>query len=113
MVMMKNYTIFCTEQQMRKALELGAPIATKRIICRIEVDIPNKLIIPTAEQMIGWLEEQINFIGVIRQENNTWLYIIYPENNSNKNITIKGFSSRKEATLAAIDTALGYLARRI
>lgn len=96
------------------AFELDAPIVKVteefNAIPSCYVDKSNNLYeIPTTEQMIGWLEKQISFIDVIRQENDTWLYIVYPETHSNKNITVKGFSSRKEATLAAIDTALEHL----
>lgn len=119
---MNNYTIYCTEEQTKKALKLGAPIIYHENACTTN-STPHfyigergnyqkgyiLYIIPTAEEMIGWLEKQINFIDIIRQENNTWLYIVYPENHSNKNITIKGFSSRPKATLAAIDAALEYL----
>lgn len=124
---MDKYTIYCTPEQTKKAFELGAPIEANKdysngnlpeTLC-VYGDIIKKdaygigectiLHIPTTEQMIGWLEKQRNFIDVIRQENDTWLYIVYPENHSNKNITVKGFSSRKEATLAAIDAALEYL----
>lgn len=115
---MNNYTIYCTSEQTRKAFELGAPIEKD---CSAHLHDPDRTTYiddcsyckyycnPTAEEMIGWLEKQISFIDVIRQENDTWLYIVYPETHSNKNITVKGFSSRKEATLAAINAALDYL----
>lgn len=114
---MNNYTIYCGVAQTKKALELGAPVITKPYKGRV---IENAFFIkddlmcvfPTAEQMIGWLEERISYIDVIKQEDNTWLYIIYFKNNSNRNITVKGFSSRKDATLAAIDAALDYLEKQ-
>lgn len=106
---MKDYSLFCTEPQTRKALELGAPIDVTML------DIPNvceyegcSLKLPTAEQMIGWLEEKIYNIIVIKNKNGTWFYMIYWENSLNHEI--KGdYTSRKEATIAAIDAALEYL----
>ena len=78
---MNRYTIYCTEEQTKKALELGAPLNC----CYHNDDFQNTIKIgslhyveiPTAEQMLGWLEDN--------------------------------YESRKEATLAAIDAALEYL----
>lgn len=59
---MNKYTIYCTPEQTKKALELGAPIKEcgyyfkKQIGCNTISDT-DLHIIPTAEQMIGWLEE--------------------------------------------------------
>ena len=62
---MEKYTIYCTEAQTKKALELGAPIQTIKKP-QYSVGLIAKV---TAEQMIGWLEEQgiyfhINTCGV-------------------------------------------------
>ena len=63
---MEQYTIYCTEAQTKKAWELGAPIeyakvidAIKGKIIRIPQDTGGFYIWPTAEQMFGWLEEQV------------------------------------------------------
>lgn len=61
--------------------------------------------IPTAEQMIGWLEEQGFYFYIFKdycwngevQYGNNWYY------------SIDDVNSRKEATIAAIDAALEYL----
>lgn len=60
---MNKYTIRCTEEQTRKALELGAPLQT--MIYRFKdyskdlfVEEGKDYFIPTTDQMIGWLEEQ-------------------------------------------------------
>lgn len=49
---MEQYTIYCSDEQTKKALELGAPL---------EYHCPNERESvyhrPTAEQMLGWLEE--------------------------------------------------------
>lgn len=63
---MNRYTIYCTEEQAKKALELGAPIETIRLQTGENPPIDSIYIsqqfehyyIPTAEQMLGWLEEQ-------------------------------------------------------
>lgn len=113
---MDKYTIYCTPEQTRKALELGAPID----YCLNQFDIDKSVcigcikntytkqyaILPTAEQMIGWLEEQgikdieIGYYNVCKY----WHYNVL-----NNNIMSKEIASRKEATLAAIDAALEYL----
>ena len=70
-------------------------------------------VIPTAEQMIGWLEEQktIHSINVIGNDYNCdWKYGINLNMPDGYDYLGKeGYHSRKEATLAAIDAALGYL----
>lgn len=102
---MNKYTIYCTEEQTKKALELGAPL---------EYHCPNEREIvyhrPTAEQLIGWLEEQVDNIDIIRYNDRTWLYLFFPKNSSQYESEDK-YQSRKEATLAAIDVALDYLSK--
>lgn len=128
---MFRYSIFCTEGQTRKAVELGAPIKTfsqsfadeyrtsimydkycsippiKREDCEDEIYAD----IPTAEQMINWLESQGISIDLSTHsrgyEWNLWKWFGY---NINK-IDSNGFTigPRKDATLAAIDAALEYL----
>ena len=62
---MNKYTIYCTEEQTRKAVELGAPIELyyggeyeSELIDGI------RYITPTAEEMIGWLEEQGDILNI-------------------------------------------------
>lgn len=117
---MKKYKIYCTEAQTAKALGLCALIINhKNAITRD--DIPHFIvgevgkdwtlfICPTAEKMIGWLED--GFFKEIRVQQDTddnWEYTVYWKDN----LDIFGLSnlypSRKEATLAAIDAALEYL----
>lgn len=100
---MKQYTIYCTEEQTKKALELGAqleyhcPSERERVYHR-----------PTAEQMIGWLDEQGILIDIDTEWNKSVLVYVWDcENKSLINNVFHG--SRKEATLAAIDAALDYL----
>lgn len=64
-----DYTIYCTPEQTRKALELGAPLYKLSMSVEdshlrdksIRINTDEELIdyaIPTAEEMIGWLEVQ-------------------------------------------------------
>lgn len=129
--MMSDYTLFCTEEQTRKALELGAPIISYHNACTTD-DIPHftiaegngnctLYIIPTAEQMCGWLEEQGMFIEVDSHRPDRildWRKSIYTFSVVDKFMVIckhggynetTHFPSRKEVILAAIDAALDYL----
>lgn len=123
---MERYTIYCTEEQVKKALKLGALIEVETILASdYETSRDNKVhvsehlaksapyqeyaIIPTAEQMIGWLEEQyFNEIHVEQNARKTWSYIMY-DKKDNCIDEQYGYTTRKEATLAAIDVALDYL----
>lgn len=108
---MNKYTIYCTEAQTKRALELGAPIELKKHTYFDYSSTPYSYedgeICPTAEQMIGWLEECMDFIISIDILVDTWRFDIYKSNSF-----IKGHSAydtRKSATLAAIDAVLEYL----
>lgn len=114
---MEKYTIYCTEEQTGKALELGAPIEFEAE-CPVDLETLERspypdikmgkdgepiLIIPTAEQMKGWLRSQGFRFRINEYEScsswrikDGWQY--------------QGFcDTPKEATLAAIDAALDYL----
>lgn len=122
-----EYTIYCTEEQTRKALELGAPI-------EFEIEFPINfetlerspypdikmgedgepiLINPTAEQMIGWLEEQGIIVTIEHFHRDYGYSISVIKNGLDTSIAfqacINSNMTRKEATLAAIDSAMGYL----
>lgn len=114
---MEEYTIPCTPEQTKKALKLGAPIKT------ISYDPPvppptgwaiyknNCCKPPTAEQMIGWLEEQEDVYEIYVSKSRAfhcWTCIV--TSNKDKIIFINNiYQTRKEAALAAIDAALEYL----
>lgn len=114
---MEKYTLYCNEEQTRKAFELGAPIEVSH---RIESVVNRKYfgdlsnftftIIPTAEQLIGWMEDNgINEITIQRTSPfNTWGMSIDFDGESPME-THDAYFSRKEATNAAIDVALKYL----
>lgn len=109
---MNKYTLYCTHEQTKKALGLGAPIERDGYEDRPYVYIDGAYLIPTAEQMIGWLEEkgiQISIMFCYKVSSLRWNYdldntnIILFEHNS------IGYPSRKEAVLAAIDASLEHL----
>lgn len=116
---MNKFSILCTKDQIRKALELGAPLET----CDWRITDTSRYIeldnekgwhiqIPTAEEMIGWLESEKSFSFDIRKRVVTWSYFIYYKMRhflQDPVIDDDGFTSREEATLAAIDAALEYL----
>lgn len=112
---MDRYTIYCTEEQTRTALALGAPIIKNPYapIIRYEtcgwiIDDNKEFVylIPTADQMTGWLEEQEQSIEVSRlyRKNPNWAAFV-----NDTQIIGKYYPTRKEAILAAIDAALDYL----
>lgn len=121
---MEKYTIYCTAEQTRKALELGAPIISYHNAFTTN-DIPHYTIeegngnctlyiIPTAEQMISWLEEQgivMDASGAFNHSDTpVFMYRIGFRFNYFESDAID-YPTRKEATLAAIDAALDYLSK--
>lgn len=132
---LSDYTIYCTEEQTKKVLELGAPIAFDTYYSSIGIEnaisgrnkneyvlvynphrhddyLCKVLTIPTAEQLIGWLEEQGVWIHFCKPNQRPELlsYSISNMGNPFRRVFIGGeFPTRKKATLAAIDAALEYL----
>lgn len=96
---MDKYTIYCTKEQTRKTLKLGAPIKTFDVS---SIEGKNAYNFPTAEQMIEWLEGQ-GLIIEIYECNGYYFFAIFHKEG------LGSFASRKKATLAAIDAALEYL----
>lgn len=119
---MNRYTIYCTEEQTKKALKVDAPIK----ITYCAVDLYNReyiigenkctaIIIPTAEEMLGWMEEQGKITVKVEhfdEEDTNWIFVIFTFNERQWVTDGKNFYSRKEATLAAIDAALDYLLKQ-
>lgn len=128
---MNKYTIYCTEEQTRKALELGAPIEQTPMtdMIRDEIGKSGFLVrnlmywLPTAEQMIGWLEEQCVLVDInpINGLHFYWMLRTKElDEGSGKYMwecqyrtpeVDSEYNSRKEVTLAAIDAALDYLSK--
>ena len=137
---MNKYTIYCTTEQTRKAHVLGAPIDIfgvediTRDLVRMATDegqldeVEKELndynhatiigelayCIPTAEQMLGWLEEQGITFEVIMANMKIAYYTLWRIDNKGAHPIIgrsdNDYHSRKEATIAAFDAALYYLA---
>lgn len=112
---LSDYTIRCTPEQVCKAINLGAMLD----ICDWRhVDTPSCMtmtnngelighfMLPTAEQMIGWLEEQGVRISIYGHSSYSYISQLF-DNSVEK--YFKVFYSRPEATLATIDAALDYL----
>lgn len=121
---MNRYNIYCTEAQTKKAFELGAPIIILPnyaefkgfpfVRCQNGNEYPCQ--IPTAEQMLGCLEEQYLSVDVfmcksVFPEGIVWCMHISDENKHETILLTHNDNSRKEATLAAIDAALDYLSK--
>lgn len=120
---MNKYRIYCTEEQTKKALELGAPIIkatyqNKEPHVGVLVKLINKetiydYICPSAEEMIGWLEEQGVSVEITMASRNIGYYSLNRiDNKGSFDFTGRceeTYSSRKEATLAAIDAALDFI----
>lgn len=135
---MDKYTIYCTPEQTKKALELGAPIplATyySSILAKNAINGRNKveytlidnfqqsgdywckvITHPTAEQMLGWLEDMGISVKAVcfswcNENKPTWQVHAYQKSTNFWDEIAFGHSrSYKEATLAAIDAALDYL----
>ena len=118
---MNRYTIYCTPEQTKKALDLHAPI--DYCINQFDIDdsefigYANKTkiklyaIIPTAEQMIGFFRSINIHIEIHKDIIDKWS--VYGHKISPIEFTVfdrlTGYDSFEEATLAAIDAALDYL----
>lgn len=115
---MDEFTIYCTPEQTRKALQLGAPIRYASITdIRLNRYINTSkecYALPTAEQMKGWIEAQ-DAISSIEIEYATtykmWIYFVYTTKDEDS-VYKSLFPSRPEATIAAIDAALEYLTNK-
>lgn len=133
---MDNFTIYCTQEQAKKALELGAPIKANKdysngnlseTLC-VYGDIINKdkwgigectiLHIPTAEQMRGWLMERLGATTFTNKhysccDREGYGYLIIGRDVILEVDAVDNgrylLDSDKEATIAAIDAALDYL----
>lgn len=133
---MNQYTIYCTSEQTKLALALGASIKTTNVHWYnhpfdykywAKVDIQGNFYsakIPTAEQMLGWLRQEHNIHVEINCEGSENYVVQLQFINSCKDINIenpnykgiigyKGYPSVPEALLAAIDAALEYLTTKI
>lgn len=120
---MDKFTIYCTAEQTKNALELGAPIKINNYppingeefiwlsppADAIAWNNSTNCTVPTAEQMVEWLEDQeeISNLHIFRLSIH-WTFDLHTSNGEEKN-NRPLFNTRKEATLAAISSALEYL----
>lgn len=107
---MEKYTIYCTTTQVKKAIELGAPIIDNGKSTDVPVMLYNRkgYSIPTAELMIGWLGTQGLSIDVEwswNGQSTMWVW----DNTKKEHVYTSYGNSHKENTLASIDAALEYL----
>jgi len=113
---MESYSNYCTEYQTKRANKLGAPLMHSYRLRKPDLKI--EIEVPTTQQMIGWLEDEKNIVIDIDffRDRGYQPYIDYKDL-STKEFEIDYYSrestpyykTRKEAELAAIDTALDYL----
>ena len=76
----------------------------------VKTEVIYTVAIPTAEQIINWLEEQYHLSFDIYQSLLSWSCSI--KHKDEECIFLDYLNSRKEATLAAIDAALEYLSNK-
>ena len=106
---MQRYTLYCTEAQTRKALELGAPIFPTSFNDNGKHQIFDKLNlcyydIPTAGQMLGWLRSKGLRFKIAEYTNTTyWQY------HNESSFKCGSELYYKDAVLSLIDAALDYL----
>ena len=121
---MLDYTLYCTEEQTRKALELGAPIKVVETLSQVinreffflKEDHKQAVLIPTAEQMRGWLMDKlqvttwhINYFPTPEKYGYTIIARDVVIEQGRGALTKDLYDSHNKATLAAIDAALRYL----
>lgn len=108
---MNRYTIHCTEEQTKKALELGAPITNIHTVGNDGITKEWKLVNPTAEQMMGFFRSKNIHIVIQKDIVDNWS--AYGHEISPIEFTVfdrlTSYNSFEEATLAAVDAALEHL----
>lgn len=106
---MEKYTNYCSKEQTIRAYKLGAPIEL-----RIGLFKENRLINPTTQQMMNWMEKEhkINAdIDFFRQKG-YGASIDLEGKEVYYNFVCQYFETRQEAELAVIDAALDYIEKK-
>lgn len=118
---MEEYSIYCTEEQTSKALELGAPIELRSeyykptendfklenpIACSSFTNGYHYAKCPTTEQMIAWLDSQGWVVEYSRLYHGNPLWAIFVDD---VQVVGKYYETRTDAIRAAIDFALNKL----
>lgn len=128
---MNKYTIWCTKEQAKRALALGAPLVEYSEeadnygipelfvpVCQTEeTAVVDKVEIPTAEQLKGWMLEENGLLFLIEPdeyEPGVLHMVIHDMHIVGFDIygEVFGANDIKQATLDAIDGALGYLEQK-
>lgn len=125
---MEQYTIYCTEEQTKRAFELGATIQQIALGACDYYNHHTKIndyyyVIPRAEQMLGWLREEKGlYIDTTWSYNNTgdeYISLIWRQYcgimlclENELMIEIKPEKTYKESVLKCIDRALYELERK-
>ena len=109
---MNRYTIYCTAEQTKKALELGAPIEYGNDFYHKDY---GTLALPTAEQLIGWLRTQgyTPYTYPVTKDGQDVLSArLLIQNKGGSTDIFCGFGKDYTIILAAIDKALKYLSNK-
>lgn len=116
----QDYTVYCTPEQAKKALALGAPLET----CDWRITNTNKYIeldnekgwhiqIPTAEQMCGWLRTKGLFVEPYLNGECSYSFSpILSTKEDGEIMRLEAEDEYKKAALAAIDATLDYLEQK-
>lgn len=117
-----DYTIYCTAEQTKQALELGAQIEYAKVIDTINgnsIRIPEETgefyLIPTAEQMIGWLQSKgcYPYTRPIKRDGKVMIVARFEFfEGGGSTDTFCGFGEDNSVILKAIDMALAYLSNK-
>ena len=116
---MNEFTRYCTPEQTREALELGAPIDTNDLEIGFyedwELDIYKIVIIderyyylPTVEEMIGWLRSK-GILFRFDDEDDYWSICDANGDVNDDSTPLRWYSWIENKELRAVDAALEYL----
>lgn len=116
---MKEYKIYCTDEQTQKAYNLDAPLEIASdvnkhtVLCRKrQYHTYAEIVIPTGEEMIGWLENHKNITAIEITHFGSHWFAHVTTTTPGCSLCMDCFQTRKEATLVAIDMALNYLIKQ-
>lgn len=113
---MKKYDIYCTIEQTQKAYDLCAPIDV--LTAYAEFDgfptiwctdgFPRPCILPTNEEMCGWMYDNYNLMVSVNEADNGKFYYVL-KHNGVEVCEWNSFDNKNDATKASIDAALEYI----
>lgn len=106
---MEEYTIYCSAEQTKRALKLGAPIKNVHYNNDGGYEYADN---PTAEQMLEWLKTNGFVFGITDYNDGFNDHVFWRVSNQFDKkwyVADDKLKDPKEAVLAAIDAALDYL----